>query len=74
MNPTSQVLLLSPAFDWLRTRRLFSIAALFLAMISITGCANKRDVDEGGRPKRYDKPVRDPVENRIFYSGWMHPN
>lgn len=57
----------------LRTAR---VACLLVAMLLLTQCAHKKDEDEKRSPYSIDssRAPRDPVEDRIFYQGWRHPN
>ena len=44
-----------------------------IATFAFTNCAH--DKDEDGLPPKYTpKPVRDPVEQRVFYDGWGKRN
>lgn len=47
------------------------LTALFASVLvaSLSSCAHKKD-EEGIPPKYKPRPVRDPVEQRIFYDGW----
>ena len=51
------------------------LLALTIVLGSLSACSWFRDKDDEFAPKKYKpKPPVDPVEQRIFYSGWRHPN
>ncbi len=49
------------------------LALVMMVGMALTQCATKKK-DPNAMPKSFGKPAHDPVEQRIFYSGWMHPN
>lgn len=51
------------------------LLALTIVLVSLSACSSSRNKDDELAPKKYKpKPPVDPVEQRIFYSGWRHPN
>jgi len=62
----------------MKSPTLFLSATLRLALLalivgSVTSCSLFKKEDEDP-PKYKPRPPRDPVEQRVFYSGWRHPN
>ncbi|MBL9142944.1 MAG: hypothetical protein JNM99_04605 [Verrucomicrobiaceae bacterium] len=45
-----------------------------LVVLSVSSCSFKSEEDKLAPPIYKSKKPRDPVESRVFYSGWRHPN
>lgn len=56
-------------------RILLGLTLVSLALGTLSSCSwfHKKD-DDLAPPIYKPKPPVDPVEKRIFYSGWRHPN
>lgn len=56
-------------------RHLGCLVLFSLALGTLSSCSWFQKKDDDLAPPIYKpKPPVDPVEQRIFYSGWRHPN
>lgn len=66
---------MSPASALRSAATLLGRAALAaLVLLSVSSCSFKSEEDKLAPPIYKPKKPRDPVETRVFYSGWRHPN
>lgn len=54
-------------------RLLASFVLACHALSFIPGCTGNDDPNKKRKPRK-DKPVRDPIENKVFYKGWWPEN
>lgn len=74
-GPDEKVAPMPPAFALRSASATLGRAALTaLVLLSVSSCSFKSEEDKLAPPIYKSKKPRDPVESRVFYSGWRHPN